>query len=75
MLVTERQIIEKKTIVARLNFCVNDISITFFRIGCCLVMINKSTNLQLPVQSVPITTEVVSSISIHGEVYSGFLHQ
>jgi hypothetical protein len=27
-------------------------------------------NLQLPVQSVPITTNVVSSIPAHGEVYS-----
>ena len=27
-------------------------------------------DLQLPVQSVPITTEVVSSNSIHGEIYS-----
>ena len=27
-------------------------------------------DLQLPVQSVPITTKVVSSNSVHGEVYS-----
>jgi hypothetical protein len=27
-------------------------------------------DLQLPVQSVPMTTKVVSSNSIHGEVYS-----
>ena len=39
----------KKTIVARLNLCVNDILITFFKVGCCSVIINKSTNLQLPV--------------------------
>jgi hypothetical protein len=48
-------------------------------------------DLQLPVQSVPITTKVVSSNPVHGEVYSiqhyvikfvsdlrqvgGFLHQ
>ena len=49
------------------------------------------SDLQLPVQSVPITTKVVSSNPVHGEVYSiqhyvikfvsdlrqvgGFLHQ
>ena len=55
------------------------------------VPIYKCQNLQLPVQSVPITTNVVSSNPVHGEVYSiqhyvikfvsnlqqvgGFLHQ
>ena len=60
----------KKPIVVRLNLCVNDILITFFKVGCCSVIINKSTNLQLPVQSVSITTEVVSSNPVHNKVYS-----
>ena len=35
-----------------------------------MVVILWSLDLQLPVQSVPITTTVVSSNPIHGEVYS-----
>jgi len=35
-----------------------------------MVVIVWSLDLQLPVQSVPITTKVVSSNSVHGEVYS-----
>ena len=34
------------------------------------VVIVLQLNLQLPVQSVPITTKVVSSNPAHGEVYS-----
>jgi hypothetical protein len=36
----------------------------------CLKRLLWSLDLQLPVQSVPITTEVVSSNPAHGEVYS-----
>ena len=32
-------------------------------------ILNIAENFQLPVQSVPITTKVVSSNSMHGEVY------
>ena len=35
-----------------------------------MVMIVWQLDLQLPVQSVPITTKVVSSNSAHGKVYS-----
>jgi hypothetical protein len=35
-----------------------------------VVVIVWLLNLQLPVQSVPITTKVVSSNPAHGEVYS-----
>ena len=35
-----------------------------------VVVIEWLLDLQLPVQSVPITTKVVSSNSVHGEVYS-----
>ena len=59
--------------------------------GAIVVVILWKLDLQLPVQSVPITTNVVSLNPIHGEVYSiqhyvikfvsdmqqvgGFLHQ
>jgi hypothetical protein len=62
-----------------------------YKILNIVVMIMWWLELQLPVQSVPITTKVVSSNSVHGEVYSiqhymikfvsdlwqvgGFLHQ
>jgi hypothetical protein len=35
-----------------------------------MVVIVRWLDLQLPVQSVPITTKVVSSNPVHGEVYS-----
>jgi hypothetical protein len=35
-----------------------------------MVVIIWRLDLQLPVQSVPITTKVVSSNPVHGEVYS-----
>jgi len=35
-----------------------------------VVVIVWYLDLQLPMQSVPITTDVVSSTSVHGEVYS-----
>jgi len=35
-----------------------------------VVVIVQQLDFQLPVQSVPITTEVVSLNPIHGEVYS-----
>jgi hypothetical protein len=38
--------------------------------GAVVVMIVWQLNLQLPVESVPITTKVVSSNLVHGEVYS-----
>ena len=38
--------------------------------GAIMVMIWWLLDLQLPVQSVPITTNVVSSNPAHGEVYS-----
>jgi hypothetical protein len=38
--------------------------------GAIVVMIVWQLNLQLPVESVPITTKVVSSNLVHGEVYS-----
>ena len=38
--------------------------------GVIMVMIVWQLDLQLPVQSVPITTKVVSSNSAHGKVYS-----
>ena len=40
------------------------------RPGAVLVIIVWQLDLQLPVQSVPITTKVVSSNPLHGEVYS-----
>jgi hypothetical protein len=40
------------------------------RQGAVLVIIVWQLDLQLPVQSVPITTKVVSSNPLHGEVYS-----
>jgi hypothetical protein len=39
-------------------------------IGAVVVMIIWWLDLQLPMQSVPITTKIVSSNPIHGEVYS-----
>jgi hypothetical protein len=36
----------------------------------CLTPLSTIFNLQLPVQSVPITTKIVSSNPVHGEVYS-----
>ena len=38
--------------------------------GAVVVVIVWWYDLQLPLQSVPITTKVVSSIPAHGEVYS-----
>jgi len=38
--------------------------------GAIIVVIVWYLDLQLPVQSVPITTNVVRSNNIHGEVYS-----
>jgi len=35
-----------------------------------IVIFTKHLDLQLPMQSVPITTKVVSSNTIHGEMYS-----
>ena len=40
-------------------------------IGTDVVVIVWWLGLQLPVQSVPITTKVVSSNHAHGQVYSG----
>ena len=37
--------------------------------GGVVVVIVRKLNFQLPVQSVPITTNVVSSNPVHGEVY------
>jgi len=42
----------------------------FFILGAVVVVIIWELDLQLPVQSVPITTKVVSSTPTHGEVYS-----
>jgi hypothetical protein len=42
---------------------------SFFLIEAAMPVIIWYLNLQLPVQSVPITTKVVSSSSVHGEVY------
>ena len=39
-------------------------------IGAVVVVIVWKLDLQLPMQSVPITIEVVSSNPAHGEVYS-----
>ena len=41
-----------------------------FGMGTIVVMIVWQLDLQLPVESVPITTKVVSSNPVHGEVYS-----
>ena len=38
--------------------------------GAVVAMIVWKFDLQLPVQSVPITTKVVSSNPVHGEMYS-----
>jgi hypothetical protein len=43
---------------------------TLVMIGTVVVVIVWQLDLQLPVQSVPIITKVVSSNPIHGEVYS-----
>jgi hypothetical protein len=43
---------------------------TLYNLGAVLVVIVWSLDLQLPVQSVPITTNVVSFEPIHGDVYS-----
>jgi len=70
----------------------NTVYLTYNEIvGAVVVVIVLLLDLQLPVQSVPITTKVVSSNPAHGEVYSiqpyvikfisdfrqvgGFLHQ
>jgi hypothetical protein len=39
------------------------------RSGAVIVMMGWLLDLQLPVQSVPITSEVVSSNPAHGKVY------
>jgi len=39
-------------------------------VGPVVVVIVWSLDLRLPVQSLPITTKVVSSNPVHGEVYS-----
>ena len=39
------------------------------KIGAVVVVIVWQLDLQLPVQSVPITTQVVSSNPVHGQVY------
>ena len=39
-------------------------------LGAVVVVITWYLDLQLPVQSKPITTNVVSSNPVHGEVYS-----
>ena len=44
------------------KFCVKNVAI--------IVMIIWQLDLQLPVQSVPITTKVVSSNAVHGKTYS-----
>ena len=41
-----------------------------FLLGAILVVIIWQLDLQLPMQSVPIITNVVSSNHVHGEVYS-----
>ena len=41
-----------------------------FGMRAIVVMIVWQLDLQLPVESVPITTKVVSSNPVHGEVYS-----
>jgi hypothetical protein len=46
------------------------IVMTLYNLGAVLVVIVWSLDLQLPVQSVPITTNVVSFEPIHGDVYS-----
>ena len=38
--------------------------------GAVVIVIVWQLDLQLPMQSVPITTKVVSSNHVHGEVYS-----
>ena len=38
--------------------------------GAVVIVITWSLDLQIPVQSVPITTKVVSSNPVYGEVYS-----
>jgi hypothetical protein len=43
---------------------------TLYNLGAVLVVIVWSLDLQLPVQSVPITTNVVNFEPIHGDVYS-----
>jgi hypothetical protein len=43
---------------------------TLYNLGAVLVVIVWSLDLQLPVQSVSITTNVVSFEPIHGDVYS-----
>ena len=42
----------------------------YFGIGAIVVVITWQFDLQLHMQSVPITTNVVSSNHAHGEVYS-----
>jgi hypothetical protein len=44
-----------------------------FQSGDVVVVIVWKLDLQLPVQSVPFTTYVVSSHPVHGEVYSATL--
>ena len=44
--------------------------ISIYGKGTTVVVIIWKLELQLPVQSVPITTKVVSSNPVHGEVYS-----
>ena len=52
--------------------CFIDNAFSYYNIAikAIMVMIVWLLDLQLPVQSVPITTKVVSSNPVHGEVYS-----
>jgi hypothetical protein len=50
--------------------CFNEIMKFNFVLWAVVVVIIWLLDLQLPMQSVPITTKVVSSSPIHGQVYS-----
>jgi hypothetical protein len=50
--------------------CIDLLDLSVLVKGAVVVVIVLKLDLQLPVQSVPITTKIVSLNHIHGEVYS-----
>ena len=58
------------TITLQIDFSSNTVLYIYFVFGAVVVVIAWSLDLQLHVQSVPITYKVVSSNPVYGEVYS-----
>ena len=54
----------------KVYFTKKDWTVVFIKLGAVMVLIVWYLDLQLPMQSVPITTNVVSSNLTHGKLYS-----